>query len=191
MNFRIVGEINGIRMNPQGSGLTVDLEPSGRDWRDAELDDLAVAAGAGVLPAADAWAARVRAAPDLRRAVPVPIHGDFVAEHVSLDGQGRLSGVLDWSDAALGDPARDLAGLIHWGNAGLLAAARVAYAASGPSCGAVWERAAWYALCRALGDLAFAVGEGPPAYLGSGRRAGWAAGVVDKRPGPAVNLNRV
>ena len=162
-------------MNPQGSGLTVDLEPSGCDWRDAELDDLAVAAGAGVLPAAIAWEARVRAAPDLRRAVPVTIHGDFAAEHVSLDGQGRLSGVLDWSDAALGDPARDLAGLIHWGNAALLAAARVA----------------WYALCRALGDLAFAVGEGPPAYLGSGRRAGRAAGVVDKRPGPAVNLNRV
>nr|WP_255673441.1 phosphotransferase [Deinococcus sp. 14RED07] len=89
--------------------MTVDLDPSGRDWRDAALDDLEAAAGAGVLPGADAWAARVQAVPDLRKVVPVPIHGDFAAEHVSLDGQGRLSGVLDWSDAALGDPARDLA----------------------------------------------------------------------------------
>lgn len=162
-------------LNPQGSGLTVDLDPSGRDWRDAALDDLEAAAGAGVLPEADAWAARVRDIPDLRKVVPVTIHGDFAAEHVYLDRQGRLSGVLDWSDAALGDPARDLAGLMHWGDAALLAAARVAYPATGPSCGAVWERAAWYALCRALGDLAFGLtggaAGGQEAYLGSGRRA--------------------
>jgi aminoglycoside phosphotransferase (APT) family kinase protein len=158
-------------LNPQGSGLTVDLNPSGRDWRDAALEDLRVAADAGVLPEAGTWAARVQNVPDLREVRLVPIHGDFAAEHVHLGGSGRLSGVLDWADAALGDPARDLAGLIHWGNAALVAAARVAYAASGPSCGEVWERAAWYALCRALGDLAFAVGEGSPAYLGSGRRA--------------------
>ncbi|GGS19643.1 phosphotransferase [Deinococcus knuensis] len=158
-------------LNPQGSGLTVDLDPSGHDWRDAALDDLETAAEAGVLPGADAWAARVQAVPDLRKVVPVPIHGDFAAEHVCLDGQGQLSGVLDWSDGALGDPARDLAGLIHWGDAALLAAARAAYPAAGPACGAVWERAAWYALCRAMGDLAFGVGEGRPAYLGAGRRA--------------------
>ncbi|GAA0498699.1 aminoglycoside phosphotransferase family protein [Deinococcus depolymerans] len=127
-------------LNPQGSGLELDLDPSGHDWRDAALNDLEAAAGAGVLP-------------DLRKAVPVPIHGDFAAEHVSLDRQGRLSGVLDWSDAALGDLARDRAGLIHWGDAALLAAARV------------------------------------PA--GGTARAGRAAGVVDKRPDPAVNLNRV
>ncbi|MFC6750475.1 phosphotransferase family protein [Deinococcus aquaticus] len=102
-------------LNPHESGLTVDLDPSGHDWRDAALDDLEAAAEVGVLPGADAWAARVRDIPDLRKVMPVPIHGDFAAEHVSLDGQGRLSGVLDWSDAALGDPARDLAGLIHWG----------------------------------------------------------------------------
>ncbi|MFT2720723.1 phosphotransferase family protein [Deinococcus sp. A31D244] len=162
-------------LNPQGSGLTVDLDPSGHDWRDVALDDLEAAAGAGVLPEADAWAARVRDIPDLRKVVPAPIHGDFAAEHVYLDGQGRLSGVLDWSDAALGDPARDLAGLIHWGDAALLAAARVAYPAAGPSCGAVWERAAWYALCRALADLAFGLtggaAGGQEAYLRAGRRA--------------------
>ncbi|MDR6216943.1 phosphotransferase [Deinococcus soli (ex Cha et al. 2016)] len=154
-------------LNPQGSGLGVDLDPTGRDWRDAALDDLAVAAAAGVLPEAGTWAARAQAVPDLWEVSPVPIHGDFAAEHVQLDGGGRPVGVLDWADAALGDPARDLAGLIHWGDPALWRAARVVY----PASGVVWERAAWYALCRALGDLAFAAGEGRPAYLEAGRRA--------------------
>ncbi|ALW89398.1 phosphotransferase [Deinococcus actinosclerus] len=155
------------RLNPQGSELSVDLDPTGHDWQNAALDDLHVASVAGVLPDAAWWAARVQAVPDLREVGPVPIHGDFAAEHVHLDGAGRLSGVLDWADAALGDPARDLAGLLHWGNPVLWHAAQAAY----PASGAVWERAAWYALCRALGDLAFAVREGRPAYLEAGRWA--------------------
>ncbi|WP_158590243.1 phosphotransferase [Deinococcus sp. RM] len=154
-------------LNPQGSGLGVDLDPTGHDWRDAALEDLRVAADAGVLPEAGTWVARVQNVPDLREVGPVPIHGDFAAEHVHLDPAGRLVGVLDWADAALGDPARDLAGLLHWGDRAVVQAARSVY----PASGAVWERAAWYALCRALGDLAFAVGEGRPAYLGAGRRA--------------------
>ncbi|GGR78223.1 phosphotransferase [Deinococcus sedimenti] len=154
-------------LDPRGAGLSVDLDPTGHDWRDAALADLEVAAAAGVLPEAAAWAGRVQAVPELREVVPGPIHGDFAAEHVHLDGSGELAGVLDWADAALGDPARDLAGLIHWGDPVLLQAARNVY----PASGAVWERAAWYALCRALGDLAFAVGEGQPAYLEAGRRA--------------------
>lgn len=34
------------------------------------------------------------------------IHGDLGAEHVFVDG-GRISGVIDWGDAAIGDPAID------------------------------------------------------------------------------------
>lgn len=43
------------------------------------------------------------------------IHGDLEAEHLLLDATGALSGVLDWSDVCLGDPARDLGGLWAWG----------------------------------------------------------------------------
>ncbi|GGN35987.1 phosphotransferase [Deinococcus daejeonensis] len=154
-------------LNPRVSGLGVDLDPTGHDWRDAALEDLRVAADAGVLPEAGTWVARVQNVPDLREVGPVPIHGDFAAEHVHLDPAGRLVGVLDWADAALGDAARDLAGLLHWGDRAVVQAARSVY----PASGSVWERAAWYALCRALGDLAFAVGEGRPAYLGAGLRA--------------------
>jgi aminoglycoside phosphotransferase (APT) family kinase protein len=49
---------------------------------------------------------------------PVPIHGDLLAEHM-LCRDGRLTGVIDWGDARVGDPALDYAWLLnepfpHW-----------------------------------------------------------------------------
>jgi aminoglycoside 2''-phosphotransferase len=43
------------------------------------------------------------------------IHNDLCPEHILVDpASGRLSGVIDWSDAALGDPALDFVALVHW-----------------------------------------------------------------------------
>jgi aminoglycoside phosphotransferase (APT) family kinase protein len=49
---------------------------------------------------------------------PVPIHADLLPEHL-LCRDGRLAGVIDWSDACIGDPALDYAWLLnvpfpHW-----------------------------------------------------------------------------
>jgi aminoglycoside phosphotransferase (APT) family kinase protein len=43
---------------------------------------------------------------------PVLLHGDLGAEHL-LCANGRLAGVIDWGDARIGDPALDLAWLLH------------------------------------------------------------------------------
>jgi hypothetical protein len=40
----------------------------------------------------------------------VLVHSDLKGEHLLID-QGRVAGVLDWTDAELGDPATDVAGL--------------------------------------------------------------------------------
>jgi aminoglycoside phosphotransferase (APT) family kinase protein len=37
------------------------------------------------------------------------VHGDLYARHVLVDEHGELSGVIDWGDMHLGDPALDLA----------------------------------------------------------------------------------
>jgi len=42
------------------------------------------------------------------RFVPTPVHGDLAGEHV-LEHEGRVSGVLDWGEARVADPADDLA----------------------------------------------------------------------------------
>ena len=43
---------------------------------------------------------------------PVVLHGDLGPEHL-LAKAGRLSGVIDWGDARIGDPALDLAWLLY------------------------------------------------------------------------------
>lgn len=59
------------------------------------------------LPTAHIRAA-LAAAPPLPLAAPVLLHGDFWPGNVLWRG-GRLAAVIDWEDAALGDPLRDLA----------------------------------------------------------------------------------
>jgi aminoglycoside 2''-phosphotransferase len=44
---------------------------------------------------------------------PALIHRDLGAEHILVDPDGRLSGVVDWGDASIGDPAIDFTGLYH------------------------------------------------------------------------------
>jgi aminoglycoside phosphotransferase (APT) family kinase protein len=41
------------------------------------------------------------------------VHSDLGREHVLVRGDGRLGGVLDWTDARGGDPALDFAWLLH------------------------------------------------------------------------------
>jgi aminoglycoside phosphotransferase (APT) family kinase protein len=42
-------------------------------------------------------------------APPVLVHGDLHVRHLLLDDAGEASGVIDWGDVCLGDPAVDLA----------------------------------------------------------------------------------
>jgi aminoglycoside phosphotransferase (APT) family kinase protein len=43
------------------------------------------------------------------------IHQDLSPEHLLADPQtGRLTGIIDWTDAMLGDPARDFVFLVGW-----------------------------------------------------------------------------
>ena len=76
---------------------------------------------------------------------PALIHGDLGAEHVFVDG-GRISGVIDWGDAALGDPAVDHGRLLRDFGA------------------PVGERARLYAIYAALEDLAYGLETGDDRY---------------------------
>ena len=75
------------------------------------------------------------------------IHGDLGAEHVFVDGD-RISGVIDWGDAAIGDPALDHGRLL-----------RDFGATAGGG-----ERARFYAVCTALEDVAFGLRAGRDRY---------------------------
>ena len=64
----------------------------------------------GVLPAEVVYRNRRRAERVLRQWTPVFIHGDLHVLHVFVNGDS-VSGILDWSEAAPGDAAFDLASL--------------------------------------------------------------------------------
>lgn len=82
-------------------------------------------------------------------------HNDLGAEHVLVDVESNtVTGVIDWADAAIADPARDLA---------------LVYRDLGPEVfdlmlgGYAWdeadrERAVFYARCKLVEDLAYGLG---------------------------------
>lgn len=41
-------------------------------------------------------------------------HDDLSSEHILLDeGRGQITGVIDWTDVEIGDPAVDFTGIYH------------------------------------------------------------------------------
>ena len=99
-------------------------------------------------------------------------HSDLGAEHVFVAGTPRhITGVIDWSDAAIADPALDV-GLIlrDLGVPGFHHALAGFHAGGGYTHDMV-PRAHFYARVRAIEDLAFALESDAPAYRDNALRA--------------------
>jgi aminoglycoside phosphotransferase (APT) family kinase protein len=89
-------------------------------------------------------------------------HNDLGIEHVLVDpATGALTGIIDWSDAALVDPAYDFGLILRDLGPDALDAALAAY---GPVGGALRERVRFHARCALLEDLAYGIEAARPAY---------------------------
>ena len=100
----------------------------------------------------------------------VLLHNDFAAEHVLIEpATQRVTGVIDWSDVAIGDRATDFAGISHWGGERLMAAVLDAY--HGPIDVGLHHRARFMAACRGVLDVSFGVEYHRPEYIDAGLRA--------------------
>jgi aminoglycoside phosphotransferase (APT) family kinase protein len=88
-------------------------------------------------------------------------HNDLGAEHL-LVGGGSITGVIDWTDAAVADPAVDLARLYR--DLGPVVAERIAAAYTGDPDAVDPGRVAFYARCALLEDIAFGVTTGATEY---------------------------
>lgn len=116
-----------------------------RRERAAELDRMR-AAVLPLLPAASraVGGALLDAIAELPAAALV--HGDLGPEHVLVEA-GRLSGVIDWSDAHVGDPAIDLAWALHGATPAFASALAERYGADGElrARALLWHRLGpWY-----------------------------------------------
>jgi aminoglycoside phosphotransferase (APT) family kinase protein len=134
---RLAADIGGLfgvlhRIDPG----RVPMTPVGweREPLDALLADLAGAADCARPLLSPAL--RARAEPYLAGQVPAPpaggplrfIHNDICAEHLIVDpGTGRLAGLIDFTDAMVGDPAHDFAGLITVGGYGFIERVAASY----------------------------------------------------------------
>ncbi|MFE3201936.1 aminoglycoside phosphotransferase family protein [Embleya sp. NPDC059237] len=113
----------------------------------------------------------------------VVVHGDLKGEHLMVGSGGRVRGVLDWTDAVVGDPAEDIAGLAI--AVGAAAAVRVAAGAGyGP-----WSWARGLALARhdtliRLADRLYGTDDSPIPLLRAQRDRAWQPTALDRIPEP-------
>ncbi len=97
--------------------------------------------------------------PDEYAGPPSFVHGDLQPEHIIVDPDSkRLSGIIDWSAAALGDPALDFSYLLATHGRAFLENALAAYRL--PTDEAFLRRTAFRARIRALGWLVYALHRG-------------------------------
>ena len=109
----------------------------------------------GAPPPADGWA-------------PVFSHNDLGIEHVLVDaGSWNVTGVIDWSDAAIVDPALDF-GLLYRDLGPAAHAAMASYRTEVNDLAALGERAVFYARCRLFEDLADGIETGQEQYVDKG-----------------------
>jgi len=103
---------------------------------------------------------RERCRPFLRGEVNLPepcqgpyrlIHGDLQAEHVLLDPNGSIAGVIDFGDAGVGDPAGDFAGPYVWQDPDFARAVLDAYGGA-PDAG-FFDRITFLARCLSLSGI--------------------------------------
>jgi aminoglycoside phosphotransferase (APT) family kinase protein len=89
-------------------------------------------------------------------------HNDLGAEHIlASDDRSKLTGVIDWSDAALAEPAVDLGRLLRDFGFGVAEAAL--HRASHDETTLV--RALFYARCALIEDLAYGIETARPQYV--------------------------
>jgi aminoglycoside phosphotransferase (APT) family kinase protein len=94
-------------------------------------------------------------------------HNDLGAEHVLVDVEtNAVTGIIDWTDAAIADPARDLALIYRDLGPEVFELTLVHY--EGHFDDADRERAVFYACCKLLEDIAHGVRTGARSYTEAG-----------------------
>lgn len=124
----------------------------------------------------DAWRAYLESGPGpIAPVEPAVLHNDFSAEHVLLDPDTHaITGVLDWSEIAIGHPVADLAGVFHWGGPAFFESVLASYGRGFDRANA--PAAHYLAACRGAADVVFGVERHRPDYVRAGLRAlAWTA----------------
>jgi aminoglycoside phosphotransferase (APT) family kinase protein len=129
---------------------------------------------AGQIPAAHRWAIEMflDAAPPHDVYTRAFSHNDLGIEHVLVDPVAwTVTGIIDWSDAAVVDPAYDFALIYRDLGPVALRAAMDRYPTEGNDLTALRERAVFCARCGVFEDLAYGLQTGRDRYVDTGLAA--------------------
>jgi macrolide phosphotransferase len=98
------------------------------------------------------------------------VHNDLWAEHILVDlRSGYVSGIIDWGDAAISDPAIDFAGLYTWYGESWLESVLESYPGTLDS--EVISRARYLATCLAIHNITLGQDLGRPQWIKAGQEA--------------------
>ena len=152
----------------------VDDQPPAEWLREAAETYRAVAGEVPVAhrPLVEAF---LEASPPAGGWAPVFSHNDLGIEHVLVDPDiWALTGVIDWSDAAVVDPAVDFGRLYRDLGPAAAHAAMDSYRTRADELASLAERAVFYARCGVLEDLAYGLQAGRDRYVDKSLTAmGW------------------
>ena len=120
---RVCGEfLTALHATPGALAIRAGVEREGGKhapemWRRAGtcLDAVRAAAAPALARRAEQFSLRTDLLPPVSRGPLCVAHNDLSAEHILLDAETHLpSGVIDWTDVRIVDPAIDFAGLCNW-----------------------------------------------------------------------------
>ena len=135
-------------------------------WRREAAQTYATVAGAVPVAHRRPVAAFLDAPPPAGGWAPVFSHNDLGIEHVLIDpATGTVTGVIDWSDAAIVDPAVDFGLLYRDLGPAAAHAAMGSYRSGAGDLVTLEERARFYARCRLFEDLAYGLQTGRDSYV--------------------------
>lgn len=160
---RLVGAL--ARLDPAGVGMPLPVEDDGWDPWFAELGEwlaaIAPVAGERAIAAVEAFASGPRP-PAPSRADLAFCHNDLGAEHILVDPADlAVTGVIDWTDAAVADPATEAGRLLRDLGADVLDRVLDGMEGAGGDPAAVAARAWCHARLLAVEDLAYALAHRP------------------------------
>lgn len=99
-------------------------------------------------------------------------HNDLGIEHILVDPvTWKISGIIDWGDAAICDPAYDFGLILRDLGPACLDEALGRYSSAINNVGSVRDRAIFYGRCSSIEDLAYGIGSGKCFYVDNSMRA--------------------
>jgi aminoglycoside phosphotransferase (APT) family kinase protein len=161
-----LGRLHGAPLDAMSTIVPLDTEPLAAWLRDVEkcYEKVAMLIPAETRPLVERFLAE---SPPAEAQTAVFCHNDLGSEHVLVDAEGSMvTGVIDWTDAAITDPAYDL-GLIYRDlGPEFLDSVLANYA--GKWVEADLGRVVFYARCGVLEDIAYGVESGARRYADAG-----------------------